>query len=194
MQFNYPHYLFRVLPKPGSVMVPWIDVAFRNRVAPSLRPGMTEIDFHREVQAEMVETLRASGNKVEENIRLTAPNPTARGGEWLYDADWIAKPSNSLPVIFEVKTSITKKGFDEFDGSEFRRKQFQVIVLANLGGHVVCFNPRIRNVDLIPFLPLPPLAIEILYALPGRPYVGEHIDPLNLQGAVSALSHLGVIP
>ena len=187
MQFSYSHFLHRTIPRPG-----FQGIALRGFVAPPHRDDLTEIDFHRDVQTAMVQVLRAAGNRVEENIRLSASNPG--GGTWTYDADWVAKAPDKPAVIFEVKTSVTKKGFEEFDGSEFRRKQFQVLVLANLGGHVVCQNPRIRKLDLIPFVPLPPLAIEILYALPSRPIVGEHIEPGNFQAAVRALDELGVLP
>ncbi len=83
---------------------------------------MTEVDFHQEVQAAVVEAFRAHGNKVEENIRLSAPNPD--GDIWSYDADFIGKPPSGAAVIVEIKTSLEKNGFDDFDGSEFRRKQF----------------------------------------------------------------------
>ena len=92
MNFSYGRYLYNTLPRPGAFPPPIVQAAFRNMVAPPLRPGMTEIDYHADVQREMVQTLRGAGNRIEENVRLLTIPP---GPNWTYDADWILKPADT---------------------------------------------------------------------------------------------------
>ncbi len=58
---------------------------------------------------------------------------------------------------------------------------------------MICSNPRIRNVDLTPFVPLPPLAVQLVYALPGKIMQFVDVPPGDLLGTVRLLSRLGEI-
>ena len=179
LQFNWPGFAARVSPWTGQTKRPLIEALFHGLTAPSARDGASEADYHADVQQQIVADLRARGSKIEENLRLLAPMPNRT--PYIYDADFVAKPVTPIAqTIVEVKTSLTKLKFDDFDGSEFRRKQFPVLVMANIGGHVMCQISRIANLGLPVGAPLPPLSIMVIYALQGQTYQVIDVPPGDL--------------
>ena len=175
---SWPAFLYRTRPRGQDRFTgqPFIDAALRGKTAPGAREGITEADYHADVQRILVDALRAAGNTVEENIRLVAkPNATQ---EWRYDVDAVFLPScDRLPQLMEFKTSLAKFSYNDFDGSEFRRKQFEVIVLANIGAGVSTSNIRAANVNIEPNKTMPPTAVTIVYAIPGKIYDFSYVPP-----------------
>ena len=174
---SWPGFLYHTRPRgQGFSGQPFIDAVLRGQTAPEARPGITEADYHADVQQILVQSLRAAGNTVEENIRLIAK--AKAGEEWNYDVDAIFLPScDRIPQLMEFKTSLTKFSYDDFDGSEFRRKQFKVIVLANIGGTVITRNSRAVNVNIVPNIAIPPIGVIIVYAIPNKNYDWHYIAP-----------------
>lgn len=176
---NFSDFVYRTRPRTtftsGNLL---IDVAFRERIAPLAREGISEVDYHDDVQRGVVADLRAVGNVVEEHIRLTLKADSST--TWLYDADAMMKAScDEVVNIIEIKTKVDAFSYDDFDGSEFRRKQFKVIIAANIGHLVYSDFLRISNLGLIPKALLPPLGILIIYAIPGQLIRPKYIDPGN---------------
>lgn len=178
-QFNWSSFNNRVSPWIGQPVRPSVQVLFRGLTAPQAELSTTEADYHADVQQKLVADLRARGTRIEENLRLTAPMPNR--ASYVYDADFLAKSSiGAMRTVVEVKTSLTKLKYDDFDGTEFRRKQFPVLVLANIGGHVLCTINRISNLELPVNSPLPPLSIMVIYALQGQDYRVIDVPPGDL--------------
>ena len=178
MQVDFHRFAARVAPQAATLKPSVFDVSLRGLRAPQVSPDATEVDFHADVQRQLVQSFKEQGHSIEEHIRLISIPP---GPEWIYDTDFVMKPvDGSVPVVVEIKTSVTKKGFDQFDGTEFRRKQFQVLILVNLGGHVKTNSPRIVGIGLPFGIPLPPLAVMLIYALPGKEYVPVYVPPGDL--------------
>ena len=70
-------------------------------------------------------------------------------------------PRFPKPFFIEMKT-----GFD----AEFTPNQREVYRMICLGGHAVSFDPRIRELGLVPGAPLPPMNIMIAHTYgPGLP-------------------------
>ena len=112
--------------------------------------------FHDVVVDDLLKGLEAAGSTVLKNIRVLGINGV------LAIPDGASRPKGlTLPYFIEVKTG---------EDPPFTRNQQQVYPLICLGGHATSFDPRIRQLGLVPGVPFPPLRVLVVYTRgPGLP-------------------------
>lgn len=120
--------------------------------------------YHDEVVAQLADIIRKRGGTAETSVSLTSIDGTTTAVADILVQD----PSNKNLYIIEVKTGADPK---------FTSSQSLLYPLAGIGGHVYSNSPRITSFGFERGQLLPPMTVDLIYALPNHQYFWERIIP-----------------